>query len=78
MNILKYLFGNYSKKEVKRVQPICDAVLALEDKYKAMSNDELVGQTKILKDRLANGETTSTSCPMLLRCAAKPPTEFWG
>ncbi|EKC50386.1 hypothetical protein LEA_17912, partial [human gut metagenome] len=27
------MFGNYSKREVKRVQPICDKVLALEDKY---------------------------------------------
>ena len=33
MNILKALFGNYSKKELKRIQPICDKVLALEDKY---------------------------------------------
>ena len=31
MNFLKSMFGNYSKREVKRVQPICDKVLALED-----------------------------------------------
>jgi len=36
MNFLKAMFGNYSKREVKRVQPICDKVLALEDKYAAM------------------------------------------
>ena len=31
-NFLKALFGNYSKRELKRIQPLCDAVLALEDK----------------------------------------------
>ena len=30
MNFLKAMFGNYSKREVKRVQPICDKVLALD------------------------------------------------
>ncbi len=41
MNFLKAMFGNYSKREVKRVQPICDKVLALEDKYAQMSESEL-------------------------------------
>ena len=48
MNFLKAMFGNYSKREVKRVQPICDKVLALEDKYAAMSESELKNQTTIL------------------------------
>ena len=33
MSVLKALFGNYSKRELKRIQPLCDAVLALEEKY---------------------------------------------
>ena len=63
MNLLKSLFGNYSKRELKRIQPICNAVLSLEDKYKAMSDEELVSQTNILKDRLRNGETTDDILP---------------
>ncbi len=63
MNFLKAMFGNYSKREVKRVQPICDKVLALEDKYAAMSESELKNQTAILKERLANGETTDDILP---------------
>lgn len=63
MNPLKALFGNYSKREVKRIQPTVDKVLALEDKYKAMSEAELKSQTTILKDRLANGETTDDILP---------------
>lgn len=57
MNVLKALFGNYSKREVKRIQPICDAVLALEETYKKMSDKELKNQTQILKDKLNNGAT---------------------
>ncbi len=63
MNPLKALFGNYSKREVKRVQPIADQVLALEEKYAAMSESELKAQTALLKERLANGETTDDILP---------------
>ena len=63
MNFLKAMFGNYSKREVKRVQPICDKVLALEDKYAQMSESELKNQTVLLKERLANGETLDDILP---------------
>lgn len=57
-NFLKAMFGNYSKREVKRVKPLCDKVLALESKYQPMSDKELKEQTNVLKERLKNGETT--------------------
>ena len=63
MGLLKALFGDYSTKELKRIRPICDKVLALEGKYAAMSDAELKSQTDILKDRLANGETTDDILP---------------
>ena len=58
MGFIKAIFGNYSKKELKRVKPIMNSVLALEDKYKAMTDAELKDQTNVLKERLAKGETT--------------------
>ena len=51
MGIIKKIFGSYSDREIKRVQPICDQVLALEEKYAPMSDSELRSQTQILKDR---------------------------
>jgi len=63
MGILKALFGDYSTKELKRIRPICDKVLALESKYAEMKDDELKAQTGILKDRLNNGETTDDILP---------------
>jgi preprotein translocase subunit SecA len=63
MNPLKLLFGNYSKREVKRVNPLLEKVLGLEEKYAAMSDTELKNQTNILKERLAGGETTDDILP---------------
>ena len=57
------LFGDYSKKEVKRVKKISNKVLALEDKYQAMDDKELTAQTNILKQRLADGETLDDILP---------------
>ena len=56
MGLFKSLFGTYSTKELKRIEPIKNAVLALEDKYAKMSEQELKSQTGILKDRLAAGD----------------------
>ncbi|MBQ9674102.1 MAG: preprotein translocase subunit SecA [Ruminococcus sp.] len=63
MNILRKMFGSYSKKELKRVEPITQKVLALDEKYTAMSDSELKNQTAVLKERLANGETTDDILP---------------
>ena len=63
MGILSALFGTFSKRELKRIQPICDRVLALEDKYKAYTDAELRDMTDVLKGRLNNGETTDDILP---------------
>ena len=60
---LTAIFGDYSKKEVKRVSKTADKVLALESKYQPMSDKELISQTQILKDRLAAGETLDDILP---------------
>lgn len=56
MGFLDSLFDP-SKKEVKRHQKVVDQVLALEDQYKAMSDEDLKNQTVRFKERLAAGET---------------------
>ncbi|MDD6237330.1 MAG: preprotein translocase subunit SecA [Clostridiales bacterium] len=63
MGLISALFGSYSKRELKRIEPIKDQVLALEEKYKAMSEKELKSQTAVLKERLANGETLDDILP---------------
>ena len=43
MGLLKALFGDYSKKEIKRIKPKVDKVLELEDTYSGMSDEEKMG-----------------------------------
>ena len=63
MGIIKSIFGTYSTRELKRIEPIKQAVLDLEPKYQAMDDKELKKQTQVLKDRLANGETLDDILP---------------
>ncbi len=63
MSLFDKIFGTFSDKELKRIQPIADSVLALEAKYKAMPSAELRTQTALLKERLAKGETLDDILP---------------
>ena len=63
MKLFEKIFGSYSEKEVKRILPLRDQVLALADKYKSLSQSELQQQTAVLKQRLADGETLDDILP---------------
>ncbi len=63
MGLMKLLFGDYSKREIKRIRPICDKVLALEETYRAMSEEELRSKTDEFRARLKAGETTDDILP---------------
>ena len=63
MGLIKALFGSYSKREIKRIQPIADRVLALEEKYASFSDHELRAQTDLFKERLQAGETLDDILP---------------
>ena len=54
MGIFQKLFGSRSEREVKHIKPLLDAVLSLESEYAAMSEEELKGQTALLKERIKN------------------------
>ncbi|MBQ8783778.1 MAG: preprotein translocase subunit SecA [Clostridia bacterium] len=63
MGLLKLLFGDYSKREVKRVNPIKDKVLALEESFAKLTDKELQAKTPEFKERLKNGETLDDILP---------------
>ncbi|MBQ1262853.1 MAG: preprotein translocase subunit SecA [Oscillospiraceae bacterium] len=63
MGFLDTLFGSYSSRELKRINPIMEKVCALEEKYAALSDDELKGMTAKFKERLSSGETTDDILP---------------
>ena len=63
MSLLKKIFGDYSTKEVKRVVPIKNKVLALEEEYSKLEDRDLQAKTDEFKQRLANGETLDDILP---------------
>ena len=63
MGFLEKLFGNYSKKEIKRITPLQEKVLALEEEYKKLTDAELKAKTNEFKERLAAMETLDDILP---------------
>jgi len=63
MGLFTKVFGTYSDKELKRIRPIADQVLALEETYAALSDADLRAVTPALKARLAAGETLDDILP---------------
>ena len=57
------LFGNQNKAQVKKLKKIADQVIALEDKYKDFSNEQLRACTDEFKDRLKAGATLNDLLP---------------
>ena len=63
MGLVNKIFGTYSERQLKKIRGITDAIEALADKYKNMSNEELTATTAHLKARLAAGETLDDILP---------------
>ena len=63
MGLFNKLFGTRSEREVKKLTPLVDAVMALEDDYRALSDEDLRAKTQEFKDRLAAGETLDQLLP---------------
>ena len=57
MGLFEKIFGTHSEKELKKINPIVDAIEALDEKMQALSDEELRGKTQEFKERLAAGET---------------------
>ena len=57
MGLISYILGSDSRQSLKKLNKLALKVEALEPKYQAMSDEELKGQTAVLKGRLAAGET---------------------
>ena len=63
MGLITKLFGTRSQRELKKIQPTVDAILALESEYKAMSEETLKAKTEEFKQRYQNGESLDALLP---------------
>ena len=63
MGFLDKLFGSYSDRELKKINPIADAIEKLDASYSQLSDEELRAKTGEFKQRLADGETLDDILP---------------
>ena len=63
MGIISSIFGTHSDHEIKRIMPTVNKVMELDESFQKLTDEELVGMTQKLKDRLANGETLDDILP---------------
>ena len=63
MGLFTKLFGTPSQREIKKIQPLVDKILSLEEEYKALSEEGLKAKTAQFKARLEAGETLDDLLP---------------
>ena len=63
MSFFEKLFGSFSDKELKRINPLKDKVLALEPEMAKLTDEELQAKTTEFKERLAKGEILDDLLP---------------
>ena len=63
MSFLEKIFGSFSTKELKKIRPIADKVLALDEEFSKKTDKELQAMTPALKERLTAGESLDDILP---------------
>jgi len=63
LNLVEKIFGSYSEREVRRLEPIAEKVLSYEDYMSKLTDAELRAKTDEFKNRLKNGETLDDILP---------------
>ncbi|MBQ8738013.1 MAG: preprotein translocase subunit SecA [Clostridia bacterium] len=63
MGLFSKIFGTYSEKQIKKLEPIVDKIEALGSRYENMSDSEMREMTDVFKKRLADGETLDDILP---------------
>ena len=63
MKVIDKVFGTHSERELKRIMPTIDRIEGMRDEMMALSDEQLKDRTRILKKRLADGETLDDILP---------------
>ncbi len=63
MSFLDKIFGSYSDRELKKIKPIVDKILAMEGEYAALTDEQLKAKTPEFRERLSAGETLDDLLP---------------
>ncbi len=63
MGLVDKIFGTYSQREIKKIQPLADKVVALEGEFRRKTDKELQGMTAALREKLGQGATLDDILP---------------
>ena len=63
MGLFDKVFGTYSQRELKRIRPIADRVIALDEDMQKLTDAELKAKTGEFKERIKSGETLDDLLP---------------
>lgn len=63
MGLMEKIFGTYSDRELKKIEPLVNKVMSLEGEMEKLSDTELKDKTEEFKNRIKNGETTDDLLP---------------
>jgi preprotein translocase subunit SecA len=63
MGLITKIFGTRSQREIKKLQPIVDRILSMEEEYGALSEEALKAKTQEFKERYQNGEDLDDLLP---------------
>ena len=78
MGLFDKFFGTRSQREIKKIQPLVDKVLKLEEEYRALSDEALKAKTPEFKERLAKGETLDDLLPEAFAAAREAADRVLG
>ncbi len=78
MGLISRIFGSYSTKELARIEPIKNSVLALDEEYQKLSDAELKAKTTEFKERLDCGETLDDILPEALATVREAASRVLG
>lgn len=62
-NFLTKVFGSKNERELKKLQPVVEAINSLEQKMRAMNDEQLKAQNHLFKERFEKGESLEDILP---------------
>ena len=78
MKLLEKIFGSYSGREIKRIEPLVDKIELIEEDLKKLTDEELRNKTQEFKDRVKNGETLDDILPEAYATVAEASSRVLG
>ena len=78
MSFLEKIFGSYSKKEIKKIEPIVDKIEKIEETLKKLTDEQLVAKTQEFKNMLKDGKTLEDILPEAYAVVAEASSRVLG